>query len=131
MKTGLSVGIHVAEKLKSSEALRPLVADRVFSVAAVSGTQRPYINYTRTNLTPENTKDGWVKDTAVVAIEIVADSYTTAVEIAEIVRERLEGMPSNYGDWEVRDCEMLKAMDGYALELDAYLISLEFSFEIY
>ena len=66
-----------------------------------------------------------------MAIEVIADSYTTAVEIAEVVREELEDCAVDYGDWAVKDCELLRAADGYALELDAYLISLEFSFEIY
>lgn len=131
MKTGLSIGVHVAERLLSSEALQSQVGGRIFPVAAVSGTQRPYINYTRTGLTPESTKDGWSHDTANVAIEIIADSYNSAVEISELVRERLEDCVADYGDWEVRDCVLLRAADGYALELDAYLISMEYSFEIY
>lgn len=131
MKTGLSIGAHVAERLLASDKLKSLVGGRVFPIAAVSGTQKPYINYTRTGLSPENTKDGWSHDSANVAIEIVADSYTTAVEIAEVVREELEDHTVDYGDWSVKDCELLRAADGYALELDAYLISLEFSFEIY
>ena len=131
MKTGLSIGVHVAERLLSSEALQSQVGGRIFPVAAGSGTQRPYINYTRTGLTPESTKDGWSHDTANVAIEIIAASYNSAVEISELVRERLEDCVASYGDWDVRDCELLRAADGYSLELDAYLISMEYSFEIY
>lgn len=131
MKTGLSIGIHIEERLRASEALQSKIAGRVFPIAAVSGTQKPYICYTRTGITPDYTKDGWVGDTVNVAIEIVADGYKSAVELAELVREQLEDSTAGYGEWEVRDCELMRAVDGYALELDAYLISLEFSFETY
>lgn len=131
MKTGLSIGIHIEERLRASEALQGKISGRVFPIAAVSGTQKPYICYTRTGITPDYTKDGWAGDTVNVAIEIVADGYKSAVELAELVREQLEDSTAEYGEWEVRDCELMRAVDGYALELDAYLISLEFSFKTY
>ena len=98
MKTGLSIGIHIEDRLRASEALQSKISGRVFPIAAVSGTQKPYICYTRTGITPDYTKDGWAGDTVNVAIEIVADGYKSAVELAELVREQLEDSTAEYGE---------------------------------
>lgn len=131
MRTGLSALQHVRQTLMASEEFRNITSGRIYYVAAAMGATRPYITTARTAIVSEYTKDGWLKDSVIVAAEVVADNYDTVVKLAEIVRAQLEGVSAMYDDWEVRDCTLTRSTDGYSLEADAFVISLEFTLEIF
>ena len=130
MKTGLSALRHVRQALLASEAFSQIVGNKVSYVAATQGAVKPYIACARTAVVSEYTKDGWVKDNAVVAVDVVADSYEQAVEIAEIAREVLENSANDYGDWQVGDCRMTRSAEGYSVDVDAFIITMDFDIPI-
>lgn len=130
MKTGLSALRHVRTALMKSNAFTRIAGSRAYYVAAVNGVQKPYVTCTRTAIVSEWTKDGWVQDNAVVAVDIVAESYEQAVELAEIVRDVLEDSMTNYGDYKVIDCKMTRSSEGYSLEADAFVITMDFDVSI-
>ncbi|MBO7344079.1 MAG: DUF3168 domain-containing protein, partial [Alistipes sp.] len=101
MYTGLSIHKHLREVLIASSAIRQKVGERIYPIAAVNGTEYPFILCTRTALSPDYTKDGWNGDAVTVAIEVVSRSSTEAIAIAEDVREVLEEKNSVYLGWEV------------------------------
>lgn len=131
MKTGLSALQHVRQVLMASEEFRDITSGRIYYVAASMGATRPYITTARTAIVSEYTKDGWLKDSVIVAVEAVADSYDTVVRLSEVVRAQLENKSVKYDGWEVRDCSLTRSTDGYGMEADAFVISLEFTLEIY
>lgn len=130
MRTGLSIHLHIRDVLLASAHVRERVGERIYSIAAVNGTEYPFILCTRTALSPENTKDGWDGDATTVAIEIVSRSSTEAIAIAEDVREALEAEDLHSLEWSVVEPQLLTATEGYDLESDTYVESLLFSFKV-
>ncbi len=130
MKTGLSALRHVRSTLLGSSAFERLVGNKVYYVAATLGATKPYVTCTRTAIVAQYTKDGWTQDDVIVAVDIVADSYEQAVEIAEVVREVLEESSGDYGEWRVKECEMTRSAEGYSIEADAYIITMDVEISI-
>lgn len=131
MRTGLSALQHIRQTLMRSQEFRDITSGRIYYVAATMGTARPYITTARTATVSEYTKDGWEKDSVIVGIEVVADTYDIAVQLSEVVRAALENHSAEYSGWEVRECTLTRSADGYSLEADAFVITLEFTLEIY
>lgn len=130
MKTGLSIHQHLRDTLLASPVIRERVGERVHTIAAVQGTDFPFILCTRTALQPEYTKDGWAGDTVAVAIEIVSRSSTEAIELAEDVREVLEEPVVQNAEWGICEPALISATEGYSLDTDSYVESLQFTFKI-
>lgn len=130
MYTGLSIHKHLREVLIASSAIRQKVGERIYPIAAVNGTEYPFILCTRTALSPDYTKDGWNGDAVTVAIEVVSRSSTEAIAIAEDVREVLEEKNSDYLGWEVREPMLVTASEGYDLTTDTYVEALQFTFKV-
>lgn len=130
MYTGLSIHKHLRDVLTASSTIRQKVGDRIYPIAAVNGTEYPFILCTRTALSPDYTKDGWSGDTVTVAIEVVSRSSTEAIAIAEDVREVIEEKNVAYLGWEVRDPTLVTASEGYDLTTDTYVEALQFTFKV-
>lgn len=130
MKTGLSALNHVRGSLLRSRKFTDIAGSRVYYVAATNGTVKPYVTCTRTAIVAQYTKDGWVEDDVVVAIDIVSESYEQAVELAEVVRETIEDSMTEYDSYRVADCKMTRSAEGYSLEADAYVITMDFDIVI-
>lgn len=130
MYTGLSIHKHLREVLTASPGIRQKVGDRIYPIAAVNGTEYPFILCTRTALSPDYTKDGWSGDAVTVAIEVVSRSSTEAIAIAEDVREVLEEKDTAYLGWEVREPMLITASEGYDLTTDTYVEALQFTFKV-
>lgn len=130
MITGLSIHSHLRDALLASAALRNKVGDRIYSIAAVNGTEYPFVLCTRTVISPEYTKDGWSGDVVTVAVEVVSRSSTEAVAIAEDVREALEESSVKHFDYTVTEATFIAASEGYDLTTDTYVEALQFSFKI-
>lgn len=126
--TGISIAKHIYARLTASEPLRALVGTRLYPVAADQGTTMPYVTYHRTALATEYTYDGAGPDTVSVSFRIVAGGYQAATEIAEEIRAALEGVRSAYGDFEVRDAEVVNSVDAYDVDIDAYVLTLDMRF---
>lgn len=90
MATGLSVLQSVYTLLKGSTELTNKVQDRMFPLIAKENTKSPFIVYQRDSLEVNYCKDGVSNENATVTINIVSNSYTDSVDLAEIVRKSLE-----------------------------------------
>lgn len=130
MYTGISIGLHIRERLISSPDFYAIAGDRVHSFPAEQGVQKPYVTYAISNLTPEYTKDGWDGDTVMVTVEAVADDNSTATALAEIIREVLEKGAVKYPDWKVSAGALARGVSGYSLDLGLSVFSLEFAFVV-
>lgn len=88
-RTSLSVGLVVYELL-DVPGVREKVS-QIYPVFAFKDAEAPFICYRRVALPGEHTKKA-VKDTAQIEVYIIARTYEESVEIAEAVREALDGM---------------------------------------
>ena len=128
MKTGISIGLHIRERLIASPDFRAIAGDRVHSFPAELGVEKPYVTYAISGLTPDYTKDGWNGDTVMVTVEAVADDTSVVTTLAEIIREVLEERSVDYGEWKVGVGVLARGVSGYSLELGLSVFSLEFAF---
>lgn len=122
--------MHIREQLTSSPAFREVADTRVFSFPIEQGTTLPYVTYSLSNITPDNTKDGWNGDNTLVTVEVVAQDSSAATQLAEIVREVLEDHDVDYDDWRVSAGVMSRAVSGYSLDLGLSVVAMDYVFVI-
>lgn len=87
MTSGLSVGLAIYNLLNGAIA----GVRKVFPVVADEAVM-PYIVYRRASMDPRLPKDGYGADTVMVELQVVTDTYSRGVTIAERVRELLDGV---------------------------------------
>lgn len=130
MNTGISIGLHIRERLISSPSFRAIAGDRVHSFPAEMGVDKPYVTYAINDISPDYTKDGWNGDTVMVTVEAVAEDASTVTTLAEIIREVLEERAVNYLDWSVGAGVLARGVSGYSIDLGLSVFSLEFAFVV-
>ena len=86
MTSGLSVGLAIYNLLNGAI---PGVR-KVYPVVSDDATM-PYIVYRRQAMETALPKDGTAADTVMVELQVVTDTYTRGVQIAEAVREIMDG----------------------------------------
>nr|WP_302830101.1 DUF3168 domain-containing protein [uncultured Bacteroides sp.] len=124
----ISIGIHIYEKLKKSAELTKLVGEKIYPLSTKKQTTFPFIIYSRTGLTPNETKDRYGTGDNVSVEVVVADSnYLNSISIAETVRVALEHKKGKYGTFDVIDAKLM-ACDEVFIE-ETYIQRLTFSFE--
>lgn len=85
------IGKVITKLLTDNTDLTDLVAaDKIYPYIINEDTPLPAIVYRVQSMTPEYTKDGWVKDDCVFIVESFDDNYNHLMEIAYQVRDALE-----------------------------------------
>ena len=125
----LSVAEHINKKLSSSAELTEIVCDRLFPVAVKENVELPFIVYERESVVPNSTKDGTEGDTVTENVFVFAESYKHSVEIAELVRDALDGSTGSYSGFEVDECDYQDAAETY--ENGVYVQQLVFNINTY
>lgn len=124
----ISISKHIYAKLSESEALKPLVGDKLFAISTKESTTFPFIVYRRESLIPAYTKDRYdTGDNAAVEVVVVSDNYLNSLEIAEAVRLSLENKRCKYASFSVIGAKLLSASEDF-IE-DTFLQRLTFSFD--
>lgn len=109
----LSIAIHINKQLAASAELKEKVGDRFYPVSVKSDVQAPFIVYERDSVQPNGTKDGTDGDTVAVNVYVFAETYMESVEIAELVRDTLDGSSGSYTTFEVDECDFTDAAETY------------------
>lgn len=116
------------KSLLSSDTIKAVVSNKVYPLIAPLNTSFPYIVFQRTS-TPYSTKDNVYQDSLNVEIIAVSDNYDKSVELAEIIRDELEGKRNiTIEEFKIASIKMIDSNESYAN--DAYLQSLTFNFRI-
>lgn len=124
----ISIGVHIYERLKNSAELTKLVGDKIYPLSTRKQTTFPFIIYSRTVLTPNETKDRYGSGDNVGVEVVVADSnYTSSINIAEAVRVALEHKGGDYTLFSVTDAKLVACTEDFIEE--TYIQQLTFSFE--
>lgn len=127
-KTSISAGYIIAAILDSNEALQELGITGVFPIVSEKDAILPYISYQRTGLVQQPAKTGKGADTAQLTITCFAADYEGSLQIAEAVREALDGMTAEYDEMRMRSCVLENSTEDWAN--DAYIQELVFSVRI-
>lgn len=115
-------------KLLSTDNIKSVVNNKVYPLIAPLNTNFPYIVFQRTS-TPYNTKDNVYQDSINIEIIVVSDNYDKSVELAELIRNELEGKRNiNVEGFRISTIKLVDTSESYSN--DAYLQSLTFNFRI-
>lgn len=115
-------------KLLSIDSIKSVVSNKVYPLIAPLNTTFPYIVFQRTS-TPYGTKDNIYQDNVNIEIIAVSDNYDKSVELAELIRNELEGKRNiNIEEFRIASIKLIDSSESYSN--DAYLQSLTFNFRI-
>ena len=98
MDNTLLISKYILAQLESSEAVTEILGDdphKIFPMIQPDSLTYPYIVYQRTSLMPTYTKDvglcmGWTNSIN-ITIKCISDDYVNSLELANAVRNSLEG----------------------------------------
>lgn len=111
--TSLQIGKAIYTILSNNQNVVDLVSTKIFPIISDDEkTTFPFIVYRRTGEVSVSNKDFRGAD-AVVEILIAADSYPQSIDVAEAVREALEGYDGSVCDFYINDTILQYAAEDY------------------
>ncbi len=126
-KSSLSAGeIIRAILIADSEVMAR--ANKVFPVVVEGEAILPYIVYRRTQLEQVPTKAGRGADTVNIEVLCYTGHYTEGVELAEAVRDALDGVQGESDGLVMRSCYLADSEEAW--QDDAYVQQLVFNVKI-
>lgn len=124
----LNIGEAITSLLTSNVNLKAKVNDRIFPIASKLNTTFPFVVYHRDSIEPQYTKDYYTSELITESIAIASDKYASAVEIADLVRDSLEGKKGTYAGITIKSIRLEGADEEY-IE-DTYIQNLTFKIKI-
>ena len=122
--TSIEIGKKVYQILKINDELVNIVGDKIYPLVAESDTSYPFVVFKRTGITPEYSKDWLTMESVSVEIVCASDKYFQSVDMANIIREEMDGL---------RGGEILETKVDYITEDfidDAYIQRIGFNFKV-
>ena len=125
-KSILSAGEIIRHMLLESQAVAA-ITNKVFPVA-VDNADLPYIVYRRMDMRQVPTANGRGADTGTYQVLCCADGYTASVDLAEAVREAIDGKQGEYEGLRLRMCNLTNSDEAW--DADAFVQRLIFTIKI-
>jgi len=122
----IEIGKVIYDLLAADSTLTHLVGNKIYPIMAEHSTTYPFIIYQRSNIIPNYTKDIHLSDDVVIDMVCISDDYKTGVEIAKIVRERLED--KKFRQYGIESIKLDSAFEDYTN--DAFVQTLGFTITI-
>lgn len=97
----VSVSNHIYTALSSDPDITKAVGKNIYPIATKSEVKFPFIVYEKENLTPNYNKLGVESVNIDESIYILAETYSEAEQIAEMVVRRLDRYKPKYDDYEI------------------------------
>lgn len=125
-KTSLSAG-EIIRAILANDAEVTTRANKIYPVVE-DRADLPYIVYRRTQLKQDPTKNGRGADTVGIEILCYTKQYTEGVELAEAVRDALDGAHGEADGLVMRSCYLEDSEEAW--QDDAYVQQLVFNVKI-
>lgn len=125
-KTSLSVGEIIFDILTNDAEVSSRV-NKVFPVVTDSA-RLPYVAYRRSRLEHNPVKGTQGADTVTIDLLCFTAKYGEGVQLAEAVRQALDGKQATKGTMVMRSCTFAGAEEYY--EDDAYIQELSFTIKV-
>lgn len=125
-RSSLSAGEIIYSLLTNDETVMSL-ATKVYPVVVDEATL-PYVVYRRSSLQHDPVKGQRGADTVTVEVVCYSKDYTSGVELAEAVRDALDGAQMAADDITMRSCYLSDSAESWAD--DAYIQDLIFTIKI-
>lgn len=126
MATSLSAGIVINNVLSNDDKVTSIATD-IFPIVA-DEAKLPYVAYRRISYDQTTAKLTIGADTVQVEVSCYADTYIKSIELAEAVREALDGTQAMADDVYMRSCYLSSSSEDW--EDDAFVQSLIFTIKI-
>lgn len=107
--TGLVILQHIIDILESNTELTEIVNNKIFVQIAEENTTFPFVVLKRDSLQVEYIKNNAVQDNVEISINIAATTYKQAVQIAELIRQKLE----LYTDTTIKQCRITNISEDF------------------
>lgn len=132
MDNTLLINKYILTQLESSEAISDILGNdehKIFPLIQPDALTFPYIVFQRTSLMPTYTKDvalgmGWT-NAINISVKCISDDYVISLELANAVRNSLEGYYYQDDAIRIDPIELLSATE-YALD-DIFVQELTFN----
>lgn len=124
--TSIQIGKLIRAALTTNLKLVELIGNKIFPIVSKEGTAYPFVVYRRAGITPSYVKDGRASESASVEIIVASNNYTSSVEIADLVRDTIDGKGMTYDGMTVYQVQLISADEEF-IE-DTYIQSLTFQF---
>ena len=99
----LQIGKAIYHLLSKDSGIKEKVGSKIYPLIVEESTTFPFIIYKRTNITPNYTKGSYaVNESVMVDIVIASKDYIDTIELADYVRDALEGRRGNFAGVEIR-----------------------------
>ena len=110
----LQIGKAIYHLLSKDSRIKEKVGSKIYPLIVEESTTFPFIIYKRTNITPNYTKASYaVNESVMVDIVIASKDYIDTIELADYVRDALEGRRGNFSGIEINDIRMISADEEY------------------
>ena len=110
----LQIGKAIYHLLSKDSRIKEKVGSKIYPLIVEESTTFPFIIYKRTNISPNYTKGSYsVNESVTVDVVIASKDYTDTVELADYVRDALEGRRGNIAGIEINDIRMISADQEY------------------
>lgn len=125
-RSSISAGMMIATLLSSE----PEIMSRITKIIPVKADEAilPYIYYRRTDGVEIPVKSGAGADSSFVEITCCAEDYDSAIDLAELTRNALDGASHKDGSFVMRRCIYQKSEDFW--EDDAYCVVMTFKVSV-
>ena len=122
----LQVGKAIYNILSNDAKIIDSVEHKIYPLIADTGTTFPFIVYRRTGIEPSDSKDRFIySENTYVEVVIASDKYNESIEIADLVKNALQGKRGNYSGINIHDIRMTNADEDY-IE-DTFIQNLTFN----
>lgn len=138
MDNSLLINKYILSFLENSELVTDIIGDdqhKIFPLLQPDSLSFPYIVFQRSSVYPQYTKDlyvgagfGWT-NTVNVIIKCISDDYVTSLELANAVRNTLEGKIYKDADICIDPIQLSSATE-YTLENEAFVQDLTFEISV-
>ena len=122
----LAISKHIYSALTNSAELNNVIGKKIYPIATKNEVPFPFIVYERDSVTPRYDKSGASITESVVIVNVLSESYTQSIDIAEMVIRALERQDVVYDDFAVIGAVMMGANEDYIA--NTYVQQLTFNF---
>ena len=122
----LEISKHIYSALTTSAELTKAIGNKIYPIATKNEVPFPFIVYERDSVTPRYDKSGASVTDSVVNVYVLSESYTEALDIAEMVIDALERKEAVYDNFEVIGAVMQGASESYTA--NTFVQQITFSF---
>lgn len=123
----LVISKHIYSALSKSADIHKAVGKKIYPIATKNEVPFPFIVYERDSVTPRYDKSGASVTDSVVNVYILSESYTQAIDIAEMVIDALERKDAIYDNFEVIGAVMQGASESYTANTFVQQVTFNFT----